>query len=115
MPDLAEAQLLWEDEKRNLTLEVSPSPSAGFVALLERTRFGTAGLRYRRLDVAGQLAALHQEGQFALVVQDLPRHLAAQDVGNRRIGLVKDHHVVGNFVAQFLDVGDVVATDTHNF
>ncbi len=85
---MKEPQLLWADEKQDLKLEVSSSPNAAFVALLERTRFGTAGLRYRRLDVAGQLAALPRPlfvslrranelvGTYALA--RVPIHTAAQ-------------------------------------
>ncbi|MEL7450536.1 MAG: GNAT family N-acetyltransferase [Pseudomonadota bacterium] len=113
MPELSEPQHLWGDEKRDLTLEVSPSPSAAFVALLERTRFGTAGLRYRRLDVAGQLAALPRPlfvslrradeivGTYALA--RMPIHTAAQTYeGIYRGALSVDEGSQGQGLGRFM-------------
>jgi GNAT superfamily N-acetyltransferase len=53
---LPENGIIHADEERSLMLTAGHTPSEDFVAQLEHTEFGSAGLRYRRLDVARQLA-----------------------------------------------------------
>ncbi len=62
-----------------------------------------------------QVATLYHKGQFTFVVQRLSRYLRAQDITKGRIGFVEDHHLVGNFVVQLLDMSDIVTADTDDF
>lgn len=50
--------ILWRSDDGGLTLRARAAPGPAFVAQLEATWFGTAGLRYRRLGLAETLARL---------------------------------------------------------
>lgn len=52
--------LLHEDNERGLSISARPDFEADFLALLQQTEFGTAGVRYRRLGLEEQLRRLRQ-------------------------------------------------------
>lgn len=58
MQPLNTRKLVHEDSGTGLTVHAMPNFSRDFRALLEKTVFGSDGLRYRRLDIADQLARL---------------------------------------------------------
>ena len=58
MLDVQSEQILDEDRERGLSIRARPDVSPAFLAQLERTEFGSSGLRYRRLGLEAQLARL---------------------------------------------------------
>lgn len=58
MQPLGPGKLVHEDAASGLSVHALPHFGRDFLGLLENTEFGGGGLRYRRLDVAGQLARL---------------------------------------------------------
>lgn len=55
---VAGEETLWRDPAADLTLVARSTPSTALVGQIGQIRFGTHGLRYRRLDVAPELDAL---------------------------------------------------------
>ncbi len=58
MLEIRAEQLIDEDRSRGLAILARPDASPAFLSQLERTEFGSAGLRYRRLGIEAQLARL---------------------------------------------------------
>ena len=56
-----------------------------------------------------ELAFLHGKSQFTFIVQGLIVDVGVQSATDGGVRLIKDHHAVGDFVAQLLDMRSVVA------
>lgn len=56
--DRSRRSVVWSDADGPWRIEATPQPGDAFVDQLEQTWFGSGGLRYRRLDIAGQLSRL---------------------------------------------------------